>query len=125
MKTTACLAGALMLGLATAGAGAAQTEELKGASVEVALKPTPAKYAVGPLPSYEDVTRRLAEQGFEVIGYEQGNRRIEVHGLTATGHCLELKFNPVNGKEVRRERDDDRRRQRGGIVGHKSFFSIK
>jgi hypothetical protein len=107
MKTIAYLAGALAIGVFAAGASVAQTEELKGSSVQETLKPTPAKYAIGTQPSYEDVTRSLAEQGFEVIGYEQDDRRIEVHGLTATGHCLELKFNAANGKEVRRERDDD------------------
>lgn len=107
MKTIAHLTGALVIGVFAAGASVAQTEELKGSSTRETLKPTPAKYAIGPQPSFEDVTRSLAEQGFEVIGYEAGERRIEVHGLTATGHCLELKFNRANGKEVRRERDDD------------------
>ena len=107
MKTIAYLTAALVIGVFAAGASVAQTEERKGALAHETLKPTPAKYAIGPQPSYEDVTRSLAEQGFEVIGFEAGERRIEVHGLTATGHCLELKFNAANGKEVRRERDDD------------------
>lgn len=112
MKTTPYMITALALGTiaaATFGAGAslAQGEALKGAPAEPAPVATPAKYAIGEQASYDEVTQRLAEQGFDVVAYELDDRRIEVKGLTATGHCMELKFHPVSGKEVRRKRHDD------------------
>lgn len=69
--------------------------------------PTPARYDIGAKASYEEAVQRLAAQGFQLVGYELDDRRIEVKGLTATGHCLELKFNAATGKEVRRKRDND------------------
>ncbi|ABI78630.1 hypothetical protein HNE_2359 [Hyphomonas neptunium ATCC 15444] len=112
MKTTPYVIGAIVVGMFAAGSlgagtSSAQGEALKGAGAEPGPIATPAKYAISEHASFDEVTRRLAEQGFEVMDYELDDRRIEVTGLTATGHCMELKFNAVSGKELRRKRDDD------------------
>lgn len=112
MKSTpyvigAIIAGTLAAGSFGAGVSSAQTEALKGSASEPSLVATPAKYTIGAQASFDEIAQRLAGQGFEVVDYEMDDRRIEVNGLTATGHCLELKFHPVSGKELRRKRDDD------------------
>ncbi|AXE64543.1 hypothetical protein BBF93_10095 [Hyphomonas sp. CACIAM 19H1] len=108
MKSTPYVVATLvmtMIAAGTIGAGksAAQTET----GAEGGMMPTPARYAIGHSAGLEEASRQLAEQGFEVIGYEAEGRRIEVTGLTATGHCLELKFHPSSGKETSRKRTDD------------------
>lgn len=85
----------------------AQEAGLAGGDTASTVTPTPARYALASQPSYEDVVQQLSTQGFEVMAFEKDGRHIEVKGLTATGHCFEVKFNAQTGKEVRRERDDD------------------
>lgn len=103
----AIIAGTIAAGSFGIGTSVAQTDDLNGAAPSAAILPTPAKYTIGEQASYDEATRRLSEQGFEVVEYELDDRRIEVKGLTSTGHCLEIKFHPVSGKELRRHRDDD------------------
>lgn len=102
MKLTSILAVSALIASGAAAQAAPATAE--DASTPV---PTPARYEIGAQASHDEAVRTLTSQGFEVFEYEQGTRRTEVTGLTATGHCLELKFNPATGKEVRRKRDDD------------------
>ncbi|MGE6696521.1 hypothetical protein ACQKH5_02430 [Hyphomonas sp. NPDC076900] len=108
MKSTPYVVAALVLGMIAAGTiGAGKSAAQTEAETEGSVTPTPARYAIGHSASLDEASRQLAEQGFEVIGYETGGRRIEVTGLTATGHCLALKFHPSSGKETGRKRDDD------------------
>lgn len=106
MKLTAILAVSALI----ASGAAAQTSPAI-APDQALPAPTPARYEIGAQAGYDAAVSALAAQGFEVLEYEQGTRRTEVTGLTATGHCLELKFNPKAGKEVRRRREDDCPRQ--------------
>lgn len=99
--TTLILA-AIAAGTIGTGISSAQT----GGKAEQCPVPTPAKYNIGASSSFEEAVDQLALQGFEVMEYETEGRRIEITGITATGHCLELKFHPASGKETRRERDD-------------------
>lgn len=108
MKSTPIIVAALILGTITAGTfGAGKSVAQAETPPEQSLIPTPAKYAIGASASFEEASQRLADQGFEVIEFDTEGQRIEVTGMTATGHCLELKFHPVTGKETRRKRDDD------------------
>lgn len=104
---TGAIIASLFFAVSIAGTSAAQSAELAGAETGSAPVPTPARYVIGAQTGFEEATRQLAEQGFEVMEYELDGRRIEVTGLTATGHCMELKFNAASGKEVRRKPDDD------------------
>ena len=88
-------------------AATAQDAGLAGGDTATTLTPTPAKYVLASQPAYEDAVQQLSTQGFEVMSFEKDGRHIEVKGLTATGHCFEVKFNAQTGKEVRREREDD------------------
>lgn len=108
MKSTPYIIAALILGTITAGPfGAGKSVAQTEAQAEQSLIPTPAKYAIGASATFDEAAQRLAEQGFEVIEFETEGQRFEVTGMTATGHCLELKFHAVTGKETRRKRDDD------------------
>lgn len=108
MKCTPYAVAAVILGTITAvtlGAGTSVAQT--GAEADQSPIPTPAKYDIGASANFEVAVQRLAEQGFDVIELETEGKRIEVTGMTSTGHCLELKFHPVSGKETRRKRDDD------------------
>lgn len=107
MKPIPYLITAIAIGMMAVGSGAAQTDELAGSAQAPGLMATPAKYTIGKAARFDEVIQRLAEQGFQVVAYELDDRAIEVEGYTATGHCMELKFHPASGKEMRRKRDDD------------------
>lgn len=108
MNTTPFVVATLILSTLAAGTfGAGKSAAQSEVEAESSVTPTPARYAIGSSADFETARQRLAEQGFEVARYEAEGRRIEVTGLTATGHCLALKFHPVSGKETGRKRDDD------------------
>lgn len=107
MKISGIAACAMATALLGTGSALAQGDELAGAQSEAGIMPTPVKYTIGENAGLTDARQRLAIQGFAVQEMEVDGRRIEVKGLTATGHCLELKFNAASGKETRRKRDDD------------------
>lgn len=119
MQSTPYVIGAIIVSMIAAssfGAGTsdAQTEALQEEAAEARPVATPARYSLGEHAGFDEATQALAAQGFDVVAYDAGDRRIEITGLTATGHCLELKFHPVSGKELRRKRDDDCRAGGGG-----------
>lgn len=108
MNTTPFVVATLIMTTIAAGTfGAGKSAAQSEVETESSMMPTPARYAIGSSADFEAARERLAEQGFEVVGYEAEGRRIEVTGLTATGHCLEVKFHPVSGKETGRKREDD------------------
>jgi len=49
----------------------------------------------------------MADQGFDVHGIDFEECEIEVKGLDACGHCLEICFSPGSGGEMKRERNAD------------------
>lgn len=101
----------LVAGLVAGSAAAAQASSAEASPVAEATArasvPTPLKYQLTAGAELASVGEQLAAQGFEALELEQEGRWIEVTGLTATGHCLDLRFNAATGKEHRRKRDDD------------------
>jgi Peptidase propeptide and YPEB domain len=96
--------------IGAAAAGAVATAGFAGGAAlpdAQALAEVPARYDIDSGSGYTEIRDDLRQQGFDLRGYEQSARRIEVKGLDASGQCVEVYFHPTSGEELRRERDDD------------------
>ncbi len=98
-------AGALLISAAAFGTGLSMAQSVSGQSALGQAQP--ARFDIGPDPSFGEVRARLADQGFDVREVDLDGGKIEVKGLDASGRCMEIYFSPGSGEELRRERDDD------------------